>query len=159
MKNKKILAAILAATIATAWISYSFADDTQTGSKLSFKKFGFEKTQLTDEQKAEKLAKMEEMKLQRESREAVIDDLLAWNTLTSQQEVLRAQIITERNERKTKMLEQNEQREIMKAIFDKKKAWEELTSDEQEQLDSLKGSFKWNEGNKFDKINGMMRHR
>lgn len=159
MKNKKILAAILAVTIAIAWISYSFADDTQTGSILSFKKFAFEKTQLTDEQKAEKLAKMEEMKLQRESREAVIDDLLAWNTLTSQQEVLRAQIITERNERKTKMLEQNEQREIMKAIFDKKKAWEELTSDEQEQLDSLKGSFKWKEGNKFDKRNGMMKHR
>lgn len=159
--NNKIVSAILIAGIAStgfAWISsanntsdnqnstYSF--DIQKGKKMR----GFDK--LSDEEKTlienmdetEKKEffqqKKEESKAMRDLKESVIDDLLAGNTLTAEQENIRAEIITQRAEKKAKQIEREEQREVMKAIKQKKKSWEELTSEEQELLETFKEKHK-----------------
>lgn len=133
MKNKKLLAGLLLATVtATAtWLSYSFADDTTTStgsvkSETTFKTrwmgerrggwFGHlenltdaEKTALTSMTDEQKKAFFETKKTQMEAirtaRENVIDKLLAWTTLTQEEENIRAEIITQRAEMKVEMEE------------------------------------------------------
>jgi hypothetical protein len=64
--------------------------------------------------------KRESMKASRDAKESVIDDLLAGNTLTIEQEVLRAEIISQRADKKAKQLDKQAQREVMKTIMEKK---------------------------------------
>lgn len=101
-----------------------------------------EKTQLesmNDEQKQAFFeTKRAEQKAKREARENVIDKLLAGETLTAEEENLRAEIIKERAERKVKMQEMEQKREEMKTIMEKKKAGEELSEEEQTVLDEMK---------------------
>lgn len=204
MKNKKILASILIATIGVTGVWYSFADDSidntvktikerleltddqkaeriemktifdkkkaweeltddeqakldnmkskkwsggKSDKMKSDKQWGkmkgnnkWERIELTDEQKAEKEAKFTERKLKNE----VIDLLLAWDTLSSEQETLRVQMITDRAEKKAEFELKQAEKAEMKVIFDKKDAWEELTDEEQIKLDEIKtNSKKW----------------
>lgn len=57
----------------------------------------------TEEKKAFFEAKKLEQKAKRDAREGVIDKLLAWEVLTANEELIRAEIIKERANRKTKM--------------------------------------------------------
>lgn len=52
-------------------------------------------------------AKRAEMQAKKESHESVIDKLLAWEKLTADEELIRAEIIKERAERKARELEEN----------------------------------------------------
>lgn len=58
-----------------------------------------------DEKKAFFDTKKAEMQVKRQSHEAVIDKLLAWEKLTADEEAVRAEIIKHRAEMKTKMTE------------------------------------------------------
>lgn len=218
MKNKKILSALLIATIWATWLSYSFADDISSTSDSSVKTYK-ERPELTDEQKAqmeeirtimekqkngetltseeestldefksnmpeikgdrwdkdnfkwwverwfmwdsltdeEKTAlesmtteekqafyeaKRVEQESERQAQENVIDKLLAWEILTSEEEVVRQEIITQRAEKKVEMEERQAKMEEMKTIMEKQNSWEELTEDEQTILDEFK-SWEW----------------
>ena len=173
--NNKLISAVLLAWIAStgfAWISS--ADDTQVTTSTSESSYGFEmkkgkhmrgmnhlseedKALLEDMDETEKQEffeqKREEYQAKRELQESVIDDLLAGNTLTAEQESVRAEMITQRAERKAQMLEKQEQRETMRAIMEKKEAGEELTQEEQELVDSFaeKHKGKWIRWGKFNK--------
>ena len=104
---------------------------------------------MSDEEKKEFFEiKKEESKANKEAKEWVIDDLLAGNTLSVDQEVLRAEIITQRAERKAKQAEMQEQREVMKTIMEKKKSWEELTQEEETLLETFKSEHKGKKGKK-----------
>lgn len=107
-----------------------------------------EKTSLesmTDEQKQAFFeAKREAEKLKREAKESVIDKLLVWETLTADEEVVKAEIIKERAEQKTKKAEMETKMAAIKVILDKQKAWTTLTTEEQASLDSMKKEHKWN---------------
>lgn len=61
----------------------------------------------TEEKKAFFEAKKAEQIAKRDAREGVIDKLLAWQTLTADEEVVRAEIIKERADRKAEMLNDN----------------------------------------------------
>lgn len=86
-------------------------------------------------------AKKEEMTAKREAQEAVIDALLAGDTLSADQEAVKQEIINERAERKTAMAEKQAQMEILKPIMEKKRAGEELTADEEAQLEEAGGRW------------------
>jgi hypothetical protein len=62
--------------------------------------------------------------------------------LTTEQEVLRTEIINEREERKVKQVERESKMEEVKIILDKKHAGEDLTDEEQTILDEMKDSKK-----------------
>lgn len=96
---------------------------------------------MTDEEKQAFFeTKRAEQKAKMESRESVIDKLLAWETLTSDEEVVRQEIITQRAEEKVK----RSQMEEVRTLMEKQKNWETLTTEEQEKLDELKiKSSKW----------------
>lgn len=100
-----------------------------------------EKTQLesmTDEQKKAFFeTKRAEIEARQELRETVIDKLLAWTTLTSEEETVRQEIISERTEIKAKKAEMEEIRTIMK----KYKSGETLTTEEQAKLDEFKANI------------------
>lgn len=99
---------------------------------------------MTDEEKKQFFeAKIEELKSEKEAKEALIDALLEGKTLTSEQEVLRAQIIQERADRKAKMEERQAQMEEVKVIMEKKQNWEILTNDEQALLDEFNPWRMW----------------
>ncbi len=70
-----------------------------------------EKTSLesmtNEEKKAFFEARKFEKKAKRDSREGVIDKLLAWEVLTADEEVVRAEIIKERADRKDEMVNNN----------------------------------------------------
>lgn len=134
--NKIVAAATLVALTATG-LSYSYADN-ETNTVNQFKQMKFERIELTDEQKAEMQAQREEKQVQREAHEAVIDALLAGETLTADQEVIRAEIIEQRAERKIKMEERKEKMLQFKEIRNKIQSWEDLTADEQALLDEMK---------------------
>mgnify|MGYP002350949313 CR=1 FL=1 len=111
--------------------------------------FWWEMNKLTDEEKTalesmtdeEKKAFFEEKRTEaetkRESRENVIDKLLAWETLTTDEETVRQEIITERAERKVKQEEMNEMRTLMEKV----KNWETLTDEEQTKVDNFKANM------------------
>lgn len=100
-----------------------------------------EKTALESMTDTEKQAffdkKRAEAETKRDAREAVIDKLLAGTTLTTDEETLRKEIITERAERKAKQAEMKAKMDQIKAIMDKKKAGTTLTTEEQALLDSM----------------------
>ncbi|MDD2870706.1 MAG: hypothetical protein PHS49_01845 [Candidatus Gracilibacteria bacterium] len=101
-----------------------------------------EKKSFFDKKREEQIVLMEKNKVDRELREGVIDALLAGKSLTSEQEILRNEIIKERAERKTKMLEKEEEMTKFRAIMDKKKTGETLTSEEQTILDNSRHTKK-----------------
>ncbi len=100
-----------------------------------------EKTALESMTDTEKQAffdkKRTESETKRDAREAVIDKLLAGTALTTDEETLRKEIITERAERKAKQVEMKTNMEKIQAIMDKKKAGTTLTTEEQTLLDSM----------------------
>ena len=108
---------------------------------------------MTDEQKKaffskkmeEQIKVMEKNKADRDLKEWVIDTLLAWWTLTTEQQALRTEIIKERADRKKDMIEHESQMKEIKTIIDKKNTWAELTSDEKLKIENMK-DFKreWN---------------
>lgn len=111
-------------------------------------------TKLTDEEKtklksmtdAEKKAffeqKRTEAEAKMEAREAVMDKLIAWETLsTDAEKAIQKEIIAERAaqktaraEMKTKQAAEQKSREEIKAIIAKKAAWTALTTDETNKL-------------------------
>jgi len=149
MNTNKVLAGILAIGILATWLWVASAD---FGEFKGFWKA--HKIELTEEQKTEIEnmtdeekkdffeTKRTEKKAERESRENVIDKLLAWETLTSEEEELRAEIIEHRAEMKIKRENREADRAEMKSIMEKKRAWEDLTDEEQAKLDEMKESRK-----------------
>ncbi len=106
-----------------------------------------EKTALKTMTNAEKQTffetKMTTQKAKMEAYENVIDKLLAWVTLTSEEEAIKQEIIKQRAERKAKMVEMETKMTEIKAILEKKKSGETLTSDEQAKLDTFKSERHW----------------
>ena len=139
MKTNKLIAAATLVALTATGLSYSYADDESTTNTVNqYREMKFDRVELTDEQKAEMQAQREEKQAQREAHEAVIDALLAGETLTADQEVIRAEIIEQRVQRKAEMQEKQAQREQMQAIMQKSQAGEELTDEEQALLDEMK---------------------
>lgn len=123
-----------------AWEELTDEEKTQLNEMKSHRKWwGRWKNELTDEQKVEREAK----RLEREEKNIVIDALLIGDTLTNEQEILRAKIIIDRAEKKAEYFEKQAAREIIKIIFEKQESWEELTNEEQVQLDEMKSHRKW----------------
>lgn len=93
---------------------------------------------MTDTEKQEFFEKKrEEQKAKMEAHENVIDKLLAWLTLTAEEETIKQEIIKERAERKTKIAEMEAKIAEIKPILEKKKAWTTLTAEEQAKLDEF----------------------
>jgi len=90
---------------------------------MMWNKWLWEKSQVTDSKRL--------------LRETVIDKLLSWETLTTEEETVRTEMIKERADMKAKKAEM----EAIKVIFNKQKAWTTLTSDEQAKLDAFKASM------------------
>lgn len=111
---------------------------------------------LTDEEKiafesmtdAEKKDFLETKKTEKHTlklaRENVIDKLLAWEQLTEEEEIIRAEIIENRAVKKAEMETKKAERDELKEIFEKRKAWEDLTEYEQAKIDDMKAHFKNN---------------
>ena len=161
--NKKILAAVLLTALTATWVTFASNQDvtstwnTQKEQRFFKKWFDFndrkwawfwfqeltqeEKTSLetmtSEEKKAFFESKMTQMQEKRELHEKVIDKLLNKETLTSQEEEIRQEIITQRAENKAKRLEMEEYRSIM----EKQKSNETLTSEEQAKLEEFKQNF------------------
>lgn len=107
------------------------------------------KVELTDEEKtklqsmtdSEKQAFFEQKRTETESkieaREAVMDKLLNWETLTDSDKVIVEEIKTQRAEAKKQREEMRAKMEEIKPILEKKKAWTTLTTDEQTKLDEF----------------------
>jgi len=83
-------------------------------------------------------AKRSEQEAKREEREVIIDTLLSGGTLTSNQEIVRAEIIKERALQKADMEERKIQMETIKTLLEKKKSGETLTSEEETTLKTIK---------------------
>lgn len=139
--NKKILAGLLATGIIATWATSAFADigNIKWGFKASLT--AEEQTALesmTGEEKKEFFTlKREEKKAERQAESDVIDALLAGDSLTPEQEIIRSEIITKRAQKA-------EMREKIKAIRDKVDAGEELSEEEQAVLDEMKSKWrKW----------------
>lgn len=170
MNNKKLLTWLLLTTVVVGWIGATFASDSTNTWVTNIKKvfrwerggMGFfmganltdaEKTALESMTDAEKKTffetKMTEQKAKMDAHENVIDKLLAWVSLTSEEETLRQEIIKERSERKTKIAEMEAKMEEIKPILEKKRNWETLTADEQKKLDEFESTrpakvgFRW----------------
>ena len=145
MKNKRVLATAVALSIMTTGITASFADFGWFGKvkNLNFEN-RIDKSELTEEQIAEKKAERETQKMEMEAREAVIDALLNGETLTTEQESIRADIIEDRAARKAEKAEMEAKREEIKAILEKKKNGEDLTEDETALLEEMKPNRGWN---------------
>lgn len=93
---------------------------------------------MTDAQKKEFFDKKRaEMEAQHDAHEAVIDKLLAGQTLTTEEEALRQTIIKNRAEMKAKRAEMEAQRAKIETIRQKQQSGQTLTSEEQQLLDSM----------------------
>lgn len=93
---------------------------------------------MTNEEKKEFFEeKRSEAESKREARETVIDKLLSWETLTSDEEVIKQEIIENRAEMKLK----REEMEEIKTLMEKVKNGETLTDKEQAQLDDFKSNI------------------
>lgn len=96
-----------------------------------------------DEKKSFFETKRKEFELKQEKRETVIDKLLAGETLTSDEEVIRKEIINQRTEMKNHKIQMDE----MKTLIDKEQSWETLTTEEKTRLEELQKLMKktmWN---------------
>lgn len=170
MKTNKLLAGLLVTAVTVSWISFSFADDATDSIVDNVKemKHNWVKSlakslkgdrkmdmNLTDEEKTaieamsdeERNEYFESKKSEREAlknaKENVIDKLLAWDTLTSDEELIRAELIETRAEKKAEMEARKVERDEIKTIIQKKKAWEELTSDEEAKISDIKSEMRW----------------
>jgi Spy/CpxP family protein refolding chaperone len=163
MKTNKIIAGAIATSILVTGLWVASADFGEI--KNNFKNHKIElteeqKTQIEsmsqDEKKAFFQTKKTEMHADREAKENVIDKLLAGETLTSDEEILKDEIIVQRAEKKLKMEERQANKEEMKTIIDKKKNGEALTQDEEAKLEEMKShgkkwgkkGWKWGKGEK-----------
>lgn len=179
MNNKKIASLVLSAIVAWMVVSASSADFNwenflfdKTEMKQHFQKgvngwmkwlTDDEKNQvesMTDEdkkafletKKAERNVEREAKQAERQVHEKVIDKLLEGESLTADEETLRAEIIEKRAERKIEREAKELERAEMKSIMEKKRAWEDLTEDEEAKLDEMKSQFKWKKwGKKGDR--------
>lgn len=107
-----------------------------------------EKIEFFEIKREEKKVAMEEKKADRENHEAVIDKLIDWEELTSEEEEILEEIKAKRAERKLQKIEKEKQKEEIKMIKDKKLNWEELSEDEEMLLNelknhSMKGKIGW----------------
>lgn len=102
-----------------------------------------EKETFLNTKREEKRAEAEARQEENQARENVIDKLLAWESLTTEEETLRQEIITERATRKQEMEER-------KALMDKKISGEELTEEEEAILNEMRGG-KWGRWGNFGK--------
>lgn len=150
--NKKILSLWTISLVAFSSLAYVSAD-------FAWKWFGFwQKIQISEEEKTmiqsmtneEKQVyfeeKREESIAEMKAKETVIDKLLAWTTLTDEEEIIRQEIISQREERKSQMEEMQAKKELMHEIMEKSKAWEELTDEETALLEEFKPNknmWKW----------------
>lgn len=178
MKKTTIVASVLLTGIALAGAASTFAatstgttaikNITSIAQKGGFKHEmgegrggpGGPMTQLTDAEKtafeamsdADKKTFMESKRAaaeaKRDAREAVIDKLLAGETLTDADKAIVTEIKTERAEHKAKEAEMKAKRDALKAALDKKAAGTTLTADEQALIDSMPqhGGMKQGEG-------------
>ena len=178
MNNKKIATLVLSAIVAWMVVSASSADFNwenfsfdKTEMKQQFKKgvnggmkwlTDDEKTEvesMTDEEKtaffeskkAERNAEREAKQAERQVHENVIDKLLAGETLSTEEETVRAEIIEKRAERKVEKEARQAKMEEVKTIMEKKRSWEDLTEAEEAKLDEMKSQFKWK---KWDRKGG-----
>jgi len=122
------------------WFMKWLTDEERTKLKSMSKE---EKKSFFETKKAERNADREAKKIERQAYNNVIDKLLAWETLTADEETLRTKIIKLRAERKADMESREAEREEMKKIIEKKKSWETLTSDEETKLNEMKGKREW----------------
>lgn len=101
---------------------------------------------MTDTQKKEFFDKKRtENEAKFDAREAVIDKLLSWETLTDSDKIIVEEIKKERAEHKIKKAEMKE----IRTLIDKQKNWETLTTDEQTKIDDFKAKMPWkNSGTK-----------
>jgi len=104
---------------------------------------------MTDAQKKEFFDKKRaEAKVQMEARENVMNKILSWETLTSDEQKIKDEIVKQRAEIKTKKQDMEEIRTIMQ----KQRNGETLTTEEQTKLDTFKASMlnkqKWKWGHK-----------
>lgn len=170
MKNTKIISWVLLSTLAltaSVWAyNYNNTENnnfqkTEFNRVWNFKNMDSkltteEKTALENMTQDEKIAffeaKREENQKKHEARENVIDKLLAWSALTSDEEVIKAEIIKQRAERKAEMEAKKLEMEKIKTIIEKKKAWSELTDEEQKTLDDFKANNKQKMWNKKGKM-------
>lgn len=170
MKNTKIISWVLLSTLAltaSVWAyNYNNTENnnfqkTEFNRVWNFKNMDSkltteEKTALENMTQEEKIAffeaKREENQKKHEARENVIDKLLAWSALTSDEEVIKAEIIKQRAERKAEMEAKKLEMEKIKTIMEKKKAWSELTDEEQKTLDDFKANNKQKMWNKKGKM-------
>lgn len=108
-----------------------------------------EKTSLesmTDTQKKEFFDKKRtENEAKFDAREAVIDKLLSWETLTDWDKIIVQEIKTQRAAEKVKRTEMKEIRTLM----DKQKNGETLTTDEQTKINDFKAKMPWKHSDRF----------
>lgn len=108
------------------WVELTDAEKTALQSMTAEQKKAFFENKMTTE------------KAKRDAKETVIDKLLAWQSLTADEETIRQEIIKERADRKTQMQERETKFQAIRAVLEKNKNWETLTADEQAMLDNLK---------------------
>ncbi len=158
MKTNKLIAAAALIAVSATGLSYSYADEelstTTTNTVKEFQKGKFERIELTDEQKAEMQAQREEKQAQRKAYNEVIDALLAGETLTDQQEIIRSEIIEKKAEMEAKRLEMEEKKAEIQAILEKVEAWETISDEEQTMLDTFKAEHKGKKSGKEFKRGG-----
>lgn len=101
-----------------------------------------EKTAFYAKKRIERQAEMEAKKAEREAHEAVIDRLLNWDKLTTDEQAILEQIKIKRAERKALSIANEAKMQEMKTIMTKKMNWETLTGEETVKLEELWGMKK-----------------
>lgn len=104
-----------------------------------------EKKAFLDKKELENKKLMDEKFAKMEKKEAVIDALLTWNKLTSEQEILKTELIKERSDRKKELETRKNNMLEIKRIIDKKESWVELTNEEKTKIEQ----FKWEKKGKW----------
>ena len=97
-----------------------------------------QKKEFFDKKRTENEAKID-------AREAVIDKLLSWETLTDSDKIIVQEIKTKRAEEKVKRTEMRE----IRTLIDRQRNGETLTTDEQTKLDSFKAKMPKRHGKRF----------
>lgn len=119
------------------WFKNSLTEEEKTELKDMSKE---EKKAFFDSKMTEQKVQMETKRLKMQAQENIIDKLLAWTALTSEEETIRIQIIKDRSERKAQMETRIAQKAEINAIIAKKKAWETLTTEEKAKIKDMR----WN---------------
>ena len=103
-----------------------------------------EKTAFFENIRDKKQAEIEVKKVEREKHEAVIDKLIDWEELNSEEKLILEEIKIKRAERKKRREEIEENRKEAKILMNKKISWELLTEDEIEKLwESIIRNKRW----------------